>query len=107
PRPVPAQLLREPDSALQLLNPGLTLARLRFRLTFVTPENPSLAPVEPPPMSEFSRLGGVLFEPGKTFQEIGGRPRWLVPLLLVILSAVTYNYCFGQHVGWERFFRQQ
>jgi hypothetical protein len=85
----------------------LTPARLRVKLTLVTPENLPLAPAAPPAMSEVSRLGGVLFEPGKTFQDVGERPRWLVPLLLVILSAVVYNYCFGQHVGWDRFFRQQ
>jgi hypothetical protein len=64
---------------------------------------------EPVPagMNEFSRITGVFFEPGKTFQDIGIRPRWLVPLLLVILSGVAFYYFFSQRVGWERFLRQQ
>ena len=52
-------------------------------------------------MSEWSRLLGVFFEPGKTFAEIAERPRWLAPLLIGILSAVLLIYLFNRHVGWE------
>lgn len=52
-------------------------------------------------MSEGSRLLGVFFEPGKTFADIAERPRWLVPLLISILSAVLLIYLFNRHVGWE------
>ena len=52
-------------------------------------------------MSEWSRLLGVFFEPGKTFADIAERPRWLVPLLIGILSAVLLIYLFNRHVGWE------
>ena len=52
-------------------------------------------------MSEGSRLLGVFFEPGKTFADIAERPRWLVPLLIGILSAVLLIYLFNRHVGWE------
>lgn len=55
---------------------------------------------EPKPMNEFSRILGVFFEPKKTFADIAERPRWLVPLLLVILAGVAYLYVFGTHVGW-------
>src|SRR3954469_10179184 len=30
-------------------------------------------------MGTFSRITGVFFEPGKTFEDIGRRPSWLVP----------------------------
>ena len=43
-------------------------------------------------MSEFSRLTGVFFEPGKTFADIAERPRWLVPLLLVIVAGVAFYF---------------
>lgn len=58
-------------------------------------------------MGEFSRLTGVFFEPGKTFADIAERPRWLVPLLLVIVAGVAFYSLYGQHVGWERFVRHQ
>jgi len=65
--------------------------------------SPDLAPpleTEPKPMNEFSRIVGIFFEPQKTFADIAERPRWLVPLLLVILSGMAYIYVFGAHVGW-------
>ena len=55
---------------------------------------------EPKPMNEFSRILGVFFEPSKTFADIAERPRWLVPVLLLIVSGAAYLYLFGAHVGW-------
>ena len=72
--------------------------------------SPELAqPPEPTPagMSVFSRITGVFFEPGKTFEDIGRRPTWFVPLLLVILSGLAFYMAYGQHVGWARFVNQQ
>jgi len=58
-------------------------------------------------MSEFSRLTGVLFEPGKTFEDVARKPTFLVPLVIVILCALAVTITFSQHVGWDRFIRQQ
>jgi hypothetical protein len=58
-------------------------------------------------MSELARLTGVFFEPKKTFEDIAQRPAWLVPMVLIIVAALTVTVVFTQHVGWERFFRQQ
>jgi hypothetical protein len=55
----------------------------------------------PPPMSEFSRVLGVFFEPGKTFADIAQRPRWIVPILIGIVIGAGYLYAFNTHVGWE------
>jgi len=52
-------------------------------------------------MHEFSRLVGVFLEPKKTFGDIAERPRWLAPLLLVIVSSFSLIYLFNIHVGWE------
>jgi len=73
----------------------------------MTPEN--LPPPEstPAPMSEFSRIAGVFFEPAKTFEDVAARPRWLVPLLLVIFMTVVYMVTFSQRIGWERMMRQR
>ena len=73
----------------------------------MTPENAPAVEPEPAGMGEFSRLTGVFFEPGKTFADIAERPRWLVPLLLVIVAGVAFYFLYGQHVGWERFVRHQ
>jgi hypothetical protein len=73
----------------------------------MTPENAPAVEPEQAGMGEFSRLTGVFFEPGKTFADIAERPRWLVPLLLVIVTGVAYYFVYGQHVGWERFLRHQ
>ena len=63
-------------------------------------------PERPATMSEAGRLTGVLFEPKKAFADIGARPRWIVPILLVIVGAVAYTYCCSQRVGWERIVRK-
>ena len=57
---------------------------------------------EPEPLSEFSRVTGVVFEPAKTFADIAKRPGWIVPLILLILFSLFYLYGFSVHVGWER-----
>jgi hypothetical protein len=62
---------------------------------------------EPAPLNEFSRLTGVFFAPGKTFQDIAKRPRWFVPVLIGMIVTTAYLYLFSQRVGWELFFRQQ
>jgi hypothetical protein len=58
-------------------------------------------------MGAFSRVAGVFFEPGKTFEDIGRRPSWFLPLLLTILATVAFFATYGQKVGYERFLRQQ
>lgn len=65
--------------------------------------------MEPQPagMGEFSRLTGVFFEPSKTFADVAERPRWLVPLLLVIVASLAYFVTYGQKIGWASFIQQQ
>lgn len=58
-------------------------------------------------MSEISRITGVFFEPGKTFEDVAQRPAFIVPLLLVIVFSLVYVALFSQHVGWERMVRHQ
>jgi hypothetical protein len=73
----------------------------------MTPESPQAMEPAPAGISEFSRVTGVFFEPTKTFADIAARPRWIVPLLLLILASVAYVAMIGQRVGWERTIRQQ
>jgi len=57
---------------------------------------------EPGPQNLFSRLIGVWFSPGETFAEIGRSPRWLIPLLLLMILSAT-----GLHVMTERYGREK
>jgi hypothetical protein len=72
----------------------------------MTPESEAVA-TSPAGMSEISRLGGVFFEPGKTFEDVARRPAFIVPLVLVILCSLVYTGLYSQHVGWERMIRHQ
>jgi len=58
-------------------------------------------------MGEFSRIVGVFFEPKNTFADIAQRPSWLIPMILVILSAIGGTVAISQRIGWERILRQQ
>jgi hypothetical protein len=79
------------------------LARL-YNRSDMSPDSPvSTAPAG---MGEFSRIFDVFLDPKKAFADIAERPRWVVPLVLVIVVALVYVYLFSQHVGWERFMRQ-
>jgi hypothetical protein len=51
---------------------------------------------QPQGMSEAARLAGVFFEPKKAFADIAARPRWIVPLLLMIVSAVGIATLYSQ-----------
>jgi hypothetical protein len=59
-----------------------------------------------PRMGEFARLSGVLFDPKPAFADIALRPRWWVPLLLIVIASVAYMTAYSQRVGWDRFMRQ-
>jgi len=81
--------------------------QLEYNPPHMTPENASAVEPEQQKMGELSRLTGIIFEPGKTYEDIARRPTWLVPMLLVIVVSCVYIGLFTQHVGWERFMRQQ
>jgi hypothetical protein len=73
----------------------------------MTPEALSASEPEPKGMNPISRMFGVLFEPGKTFEDIAAKPNFLVPLFLAIVLGCVTTALFTQHVGWERMMRQQ
>ena len=58
-------------------------------------------------MSGFARIIGVFFEPSKTFDDIGRRPTWFLPLVIIILSTIAFTTVLGQHIGWDHIVRQQ
>lgn len=58
--------------------------------------DPQPASPQPGGMSEVSRLAGVFFEPKKAFADIAARPRWIVPLILMILLGVGITTLYSQ-----------
>lgn len=62
---------------------------------------------EPAPQNIFSRLIGVLFSPGDTFQEIGRAPRVLIPTLILVILASVGGYMVVNKVGFENIVRRQ
>ncbi len=73
----------------------------------MSPESVKAPEPSPAGMGEFARIAGVFFEPGKTFQDVAERPRWIVPMLLIIVVSLVYVALYTQHVGWERMIRHQ
>lgn len=51
--------------------------------------------------SSFGRLVGALAAPVKTFESIRQRPTWLVPLLTLVVLAVTVSLAANPKVDWE------
>src|SRR5436190_1683939 len=63
--------------------------------------------LEPTPSkSAVARVIGVFTSPRETFEDIGRKPGWIVPMLIVLLVSLTANVLIGQRVGWERIVRQ-
>jgi hypothetical protein len=73
----------------------------------MTPENAAAVEPEPAGMGEFSRIVGVFFEPTKTFTDIGKRPSWLLPMVLMILAVIGVTAAITKRVGFERILRHQ
>jgi hypothetical protein len=59
-----------------------------------------------PPLGEVGRITGVFIDPKKAFADIAARPRWIVPVVLLILAAMAFTYTYTSRVGWERYIRQ-
>jgi hypothetical protein len=49
----------------------------------------------------------VFFEPGKTFADIGRRPTWIAPVLLLIAAALLVTIVMSKKIGMEQIIRQQ
>jgi hypothetical protein len=62
----------------------------------MTPEPVSSAETPPQGMSEIGRLTGVFFEPKKAFADIAERPRWIVPLLLLMIASFGLVSLYSQ-----------
>jgi len=71
------------------------------------PESALAIDPQPAGMGEFSRITGIFFEPGKSFADIAVRPRWIAPLLLIVLVSMAFMISYTQRGGWRVMMEQQ
>lgn len=65
------------------------------------------APEPQAAISSVGRLFGVLFSPGKTFEDIARKPDWLAPLILLTLIGMGLNSFMANKVDWHSFAEEQ
>ena len=68
------------------------------------PEKPQIVE-EVPQMSEPSSLLNIFFEPGRTFEFLSVKPKFILGLLIIMIVTVAYQNLFMQKMGEERFRR--
>lgn len=70
------------------------------------PQNAAIEPGQAG-MSEIARITGVFFEPKKAFADIAARPRWIPPLLIILLISMSLMIVYTQRGGWRVMMEQQ
>lgn len=75
------------------------------------PPPPNAAEVkEEPQMSEAATLGGIFFEPGKTFEDLRRKPRFILATIIMCVLTTGFLFAFTQKMGddrYRRFFAEQ
>ena len=74
--------------------------------TTMAPPAPSPEPQQPS-LSAISRIFGVFFSPGRTFEDIVRKPSWLVPLALLTILSIGVSVAINQRINWREFMSQQ
>src|ERR1039457_3705923 len=59
-----------------------------------------------PPLGEVGRITGVFIDPKKAFADIAARPRWIVPVVLLILTGLAFTYTYSTRIGWDHYVHQ-
>jgi hypothetical protein len=67
--------------------------------------NPQPEPPGEPVMSTGETLTNIFFEPGRVFEALRARPRFLIAGLIILLSITAYTISLYQRVGYENFIR--
>jgi hypothetical protein len=69
---------------------------------------PAEQPQEPQQkISDFGRIGGVLFSPGATFADIAKKPSWIVPIVLLTIFSIAVVFFLNQKMDWPAYIRHQ
>jgi hypothetical protein len=58
-------------------------------------------------ISALGRIFGVLFSPGKTFQDIVRKPSWLLPFAIFLVMVVSVCVVINMRVNWRDYMSQQ
>jgi len=58
-------------------------------------------------ISPFGRIVGVLFSPGKTFEDIARKPNWVLPILIWTVLSVISVVALNQRMNWRDYIIQQ
>src|SRR5688572_2926063 len=54
---------------------------------------------DPPQMSEMSTILGVFIEPGKTFEDLKRKPRFIIGSIIIALLVTAYGFGLYYKVG--------
>lgn len=65
------------------------------------------APEPQASISPVGRIFGVLFSPGKTFEDIVRKPTWLPPIAVLFILSAIGTFIFAQRVDWREVVSQQ
>jgi len=63
------------------------------------PPPEKIAPIEQPQMSEVATLGNIFFEPGRTFEDLRRKPRFILALVVIALLSTMYTFGLYYKVG--------
>src|SRR4051812_149758 len=62
---------------------------------------------EAPPIGELQRLINLVIAPSKTFADVGRKPMWIVPAILLILGSLAFGITAGKTIGFEQLSQNQ
>ncbi len=68
---------------------------------------PVPAPEAQASIGAFGRVLGVLFSPGKTFEDIVKKPSWMLPIVLTTILSIAVSFSINQRINWREFMNQQ
>lgn len=60
---------------------------------------------EEPEMSELATLGNIFIEPGRTFEDLRRKPRFIIAAVIICLLSTAFIIAFQQKMGQERYDR--
>ena len=66
------------------------------------PEEIEAEKQEEPEMSEVATLGNIFFEPGRTFEDLRRKPRFLIAFVILAAISLGFLVAFQQKMGDER-----
>ncbi len=66
------------------------------------PPPEKIEPKEEPEMSEVSTLANIFFEPGRTFEDLRKKPRFILAFIILAVLTTGFAIAFQQKIGDEK-----